>query len=55
MSIKNKIGFGIIICLSSVLGVASIVDLFIEVGIAAGMACLAIVSLLVTGLVLITE
>lgn len=55
MSTRNKIGFGIIICLSSVLGVTALVDIFIEGGIATGMACLVIVSLLVMGLVLMTE
>lgn len=49
MSIRNKIGFGIIICLSIVLGVASIVDIFIEDGIVALIAYLTIVSLCVTG------
>ncbi|MCG0659563.1 endoplasmic reticulum-based factor for assembly of V-ATPase [Lactiplantibacillus plantarum] len=55
MSTKNKIGLGIVICILSVFGVTELVDIFIEGGIAIGMAYLAIVSLLVTGLVLITE
>lgn len=29
MSTKNKIGLGIVICLSSVLGVTALVDIFI--------------------------
>lgn len=49
MSTKNKIGFGIIVCLLSVFAVASIVDIFIEDGIVALIAYLTIVSLCVTG------
>ncbi|MDN5992701.1 MAG: hypothetical protein L0M00_14935 [Lactiplantibacillus plantarum] len=39
MSIKNKIGLGIIICLSGVLGVAALIDIFIEGGIVVGTTC----------------
>ncbi len=39
MSTQNKIGFGIIICLSSVLGVTALVDIFIEDGIVVGTIC----------------
>nr|WP_247965307.1 hypothetical protein [Lactiplantibacillus plantarum] len=49
MSTRNKIGFGIIICLLITIDVASIVDIFIEDGIVALIAYLTIVSLCVTG------
>ncbi|WKF80413.1 hypothetical protein QY877_06240 [Lactiplantibacillus plantarum] len=49
MSTRNKIGFGIIICLLSAIAVASIVDIFIEYGIVALIAYLTIVSLCVIG------
>ncbi|WP_426290297.1 hypothetical protein [Lactiplantibacillus plantarum] len=52
MSTKNKIGLGIVICLSSVLGVTALVDIFIEGGIVAGTTCTAIISLITLGLVL---
>ncbi|GJI51835.1 hypothetical protein [Lactiplantibacillus plantarum] len=39
MSTRNKIGFGIIICLSSVLGVTALVNIFIEAGIIVGTIC----------------
>lgn len=52
MSTKNKIGFGIIICLLIVFAVASIVDIFIEGGIVALIVYLTIVSLCATGLAL---
>lgn len=49
MSTRNKIGFGIIICLLGALTMASIVDIFIEDGIVGLIAYLTIVSLCVTG------
>ncbi|VDG31456.1 hypothetical protein MUDAN_DOGOELCO_03300 [Lactiplantibacillus mudanjiangensis] len=52
MSTKNKIGFGIIICLLIAATVVSIVGIFIEGGIVALIAYLTIVSLVVTGCVL---
>ncbi|MCG0728834.1 endoplasmic reticulum-based factor for assembly of V-ATPase [Lactiplantibacillus plantarum] len=52
MSTRNKIGFGIIICLSSVLGVTALIDIFIEGGIVVGTTCTAIISLITLGLVL---
>nr|WP_114788431.1 hypothetical protein [Lactiplantibacillus plantarum] len=39
MSTRNKIGFGIIICLSIVLGVTALVDTFIEGGPIVGTIC----------------
>ncbi|MBO2714386.1 MULTISPECIES: hypothetical protein [Lactiplantibacillus] len=39
MSTRNKIGFGIIICLSIVLGVTALVNIFIEGGIIVGTIC----------------
>ncbi|MDF3263969.1 hypothetical protein P2868_04015 [Lactiplantibacillus plantarum] len=39
MSTRNKIGFGIIICLSIVLGVSALVNIFIEGGIIVGTIC----------------
>ncbi|WP_267679317.1 hypothetical protein [Lactiplantibacillus plantarum] len=55
MNTKNKIGFGIIICLSSVLGVTTLVDIFIEGGIVVGTTCTIIISLLTLGLVLMNS
>ena len=52
MSTRNKIGFGIIICLSIVLGVTALVNIFIEGGIVVGTTCTAIISLITLGLVL---
>ncbi len=52
MSTRNKIGFGIIICLLIAFAVASIVDIFIEGGIVALIVYLTIVSLCVIGVAL---
>ncbi|MGQ2381761.1 hypothetical protein ACT543_03750 [Lactiplantibacillus plantarum] len=52
MSVKNKIGLGIVICLSSVLGVTTLADIFIEGGIVVGTTCTIIISMLTLGLVL---
>ncbi|MCG0780168.1 MULTISPECIES: hypothetical protein [Lactiplantibacillus] len=55
MSTKNKIELGIIICLSSVLGVTTLVDIFIEGGIVVGTTCTIIISLLTLGWVLMNS
>lgn len=55
MSVKNKIGLGIVICFSSVLGVTTLVDIFIESGIVVGTTCTIIISLLTLGLVLMNS
>lgn len=55
MSVKNKIGLGIVICFSSVLGVTTLVDIFIEGGIVVGTTCTIIISLLTLGLVLMNS
>ncbi|GEK64249.1 hypothetical protein LJA01_21520 [Lactobacillus japonicus] len=39
MSTRNKIGFGIIICLSSVFVVTALVNIFIDSGIIVGTIC----------------
>lgn len=52
MSTRNKIGFGIIICLLIAFTVASIVDILIEGGIVALIVYLTIVSLCVIGVAL---
>lgn len=52
MSTRNKIGFGIIICLLIAAVVASLVEIFIEGGIVLLIAYLTILLLAVTGWVL---
>ncbi|MDN7030554.1 hypothetical protein [Lactiplantibacillus plantarum] len=53
MSIRNKIGFGIIICLSIVLGVTALVNIFIEGGIIVGTICTIVAILISLALILI--
>ncbi|MCC6111933.1 hypothetical protein [Lactiplantibacillus plantarum] len=53
MSTRNKIGFGIIICLSIVLGVTSLVNIFIEGGIIVGTICTIVAILISLALILI--
>lgn len=53
MSTRNKIGFGIIICLSIVLGVTALVNIFIEGGTIVGTICTIVAILISLALILI--
>lgn len=53
MSTRNKIGFGIIICLSSVLGVTALVNIFIDGGTIVGTICTIVAILISLALILI--